>query len=193
MFQTGEPYSRPDLIAAFRRLGLEGGAYLASIPGSEFFEPQGGAWSPAEHARHLAKAARPFAQALRMPRIVIGLRFGLHRGPSLPFAELRQRYLAQLAAGGTAGRFTPSERPRPADAERGRDEVLAGWHAANLSLEGAVSGWAEGALDRYRLPHPLLGPLTVREMMAFSVYHTAHHLRRVAERRTHSTGGERAG
>jgi hypothetical protein len=35
----------------------------------------------------------------------------------------------------------------------------------------------------YRLPHPLLGKLTVREMLFFTVYHNAHHLDQVASRR----------
>ena len=37
--------------------------------------------------------------------------------------------------------------------------------------------WPEPSLDRYQLLHPLLGRLTVREMLEFSVYHHAHHLR----------------
>jgi hypothetical protein len=45
-----------------------------------------------------------------------------------------------------------------------------------------MTRWPERALDRHLLPHPLMGLLTIREMLAFTVYHTAHHLRRVADR-----------
>ena len=182
-FETGEPWSRPDLLAALRRLDDAGEAYLVAMPGDEFFEPQGSAWSPSMHLRHLAKSARPVARALRLPRLVLALRFGVHRGASATFVGLRERYLDRLAAGVDAGRFAPSERSPPADPGRGRDEVLAEWHAANRALETAAMCWREPALDRYRLPHPALGPLTLREMLAFTVYHTAHHLRRIAERR----------
>ena len=183
MFETGEPYAGSDLVEALRRLDVDGAAFWGSIPGAEFFEPQRAAWSPAEHARHLAKSARPVARALAAPRIVLAFRFGLHRGPSPDFAHLRDRYLAGLAAGAQAGRFSPRAKPIPPDAEAGRAEVIAEWRAANRALGGAVDRWAERSLDRYRLPHPVLGLLTVREMVAFSVYHTAHHLRWVAERR----------
>ncbi len=183
MFHTGEPYSGPDLAAALRRLDDAGEAYLRPMPGGEFFAPQGAAWSPAEHVRHLAKSPRPVARALDAPRIILAFRFGLHRGPSPTFAELRERYLAALAAGAQAGRFAPSAKAVPADPEAGRDDVLVEWHAANRSLERAVGRWSERSLDRHRLPHPVLGLLTVREMLAFTVYHTAHHLRRIAERR----------
>ena len=190
MFETGEPYSRSDLVAALRQLDRNGELFLRSIPGEEFFDPQGSAWSPAEHVRHLAKSARPVARAMGAPRIVLAFRFGLHRGASPPFADLRRRYLDRLAAGGQAGRFAPGPRPRPSDVEAGRSEVVAEWRAANGALETALARWAEPSLDRYRLPHPLLGPLTIREMNMFTVYHTAHHLRRIAERRTGGVGAE---
>ena len=50
-------------------------------------------------------------------------------------------------------------------------------------LEGAAELLTSQAdLDRYRLPHPLLGKLTVREMLFFTVYHNYHHVRSVADR-----------
>jgi hypothetical protein len=57
-----------------------------------------------------------------------------------------------------------------------------GWTRTTVELQNAIRRWPESALDGQLLPHPLLGPLTVREMRAFTVYHTAHHLQRVAER-----------
>ena len=59
---------------------------------------------------------------------------------------------------------------------------MARWSAATVNLCNQVARWNEADLDRYRMPHPLLGLLTVREMLQFTVYHTAHHLSRVAER-----------
>jgi hypothetical protein len=47
----------------------------------------------------------------------------------------------------------------------------------------ALQGWSEQALDRLRLPHPGLGLLTVREMLLFTLYHNAHHVFGVAQRR----------
>lgn len=39
-----------------------------------------------------------------------------------------------------------------------------------------VREWDEAALDRIRLPHPLLGKLAVRETLLFTLYHDRHHL-----------------
>ena len=38
----------------------------------------------------------------------------------------------------------------------------------------------EKQLDAYLLPHPLLGKLTLREMLYFTIYHVEHHGRLVA-------------
>jgi hypothetical protein len=182
MFETGEPHTGVELVAALGRVQQEGDAYLRTLPPSVFFAPQGPAWSPAEHARHLVKSLSPLVWVLRLPRPVIGLLFGRHRGPGRTFAELRQTYQATLAAGGQAGRFAPSVQPPPADLAEGQEKILRRLGATVRAVQSAFQRWPEPALDRYRLPHPLLGRLTLREMLAFSVYHHAHHLRRIAER-----------
>jgi hypothetical protein len=39
-----------------------------------------------------------------------------------------------------------------------------------------IGQWSEKNLDAYLLPHPLLGKITVREMLFFTTFHTDHHL-----------------
>jgi len=182
MFDTGEPHSGRELAEALGRLVAEGASLVARWPDTAFFARQGSYWSPAEHIRHLRKSSSPLVLALGLPRIVLGLRFGRHHGPSRSFNEMRRVYLGALSAGGLAGRFTPSPEPVPGDPAARRLEIMNAWTGITVSLGNAIARWDEPALDRYRLPHPLLGKLTVREMLHFTVYHTAHHLSRVAER-----------
>jgi DinB family protein len=182
LFDTGEPHSQADLVAALRRLHEESEQYLAALPAAVFVAPQGEKWSPADHVRHLAKSTFPLARALGLPRPLLFLRFGVSRRGSRAFPELREVYLAGLAAGGKAGRYAPSPRPIPADTEAWRTQVLGTWRQAHEALLAQAARWPERSLDRYRLPHPLLGPLTIREMLFFTLYHNAHHLRLVAAR-----------
>lgn len=184
---TGEPTSGPEIVAAMTRLHAESEAYLAAIPAAEFAAPQGEKWSPADHARHLARSTYPLVGALGLPKLLLGLRFGRGASASRRFAELRELYRTTLReTGATAGRFAPTPQAAPPDAaaaEAFQREVLARWRGAVTGLTRRVPGWSEAALDRYRLPHPLLGKLTVREMLFFTVYHNAHHLDQVASRR----------
>lgn len=181
-FDPGEPRTRLELEQALTRLVAEGMTLLAPLSDVTFFAPQGTFWSPAEHVRHLRKSSAPLVAALKLPQLVIRLRFGAHPGTSRSFAEMREAYLAKLAAGGTAGKFAPGQEAAPANPADRRREILNAWTQVTVDLTSAAARWSEPALDRHQLPHPLLGLLSVREMLAFTVYHTAHHLRRVEER-----------
>lgn len=181
-FATGAPATGADVDHALGALLASGTAYLSTLPDSAFFAAQGSAWSPARHVRHLQGSLEPLVLALKLPRWMLGLRFGHHHGPSRSFDEIRLAYLGHLAQGADAGRFTPSAEAPPGDPPARRAEIMREWAAASVRLQNARQRWPEGALDRHRLPHPILGILTVREMLSFTVYHTAHHLRRIAER-----------
>jgi hypothetical protein len=181
-FATGTPATGADVGHALGALLASGTAYLSTLPDPVFFAPQGAAWSPAGHIRHLHGSAEPLVLALRLPRWMLGLRFGHHMGASRSFDEIREVYRGHLAKGADAGRFTPSAEPPPANMAARRAEIMREWSVATTGLQNALGRWPEVALDRHRLPHPILGLLTVREMLSFTVYHTAHHLRRIAER-----------
>ena len=184
MFDTGDPYHSDEIARQLLSLHAESVRYLDEISVTEFFQPQALKWSPAEHVRHLHKSVRPLVKALTVPRIVLRLRFGRSRRRSRLFGDIRERYLARLGKGYGVNRYAPSARPLPSDARAWRAEIMRNWTASVNALAARVDRWRDGALDRYQLPHPLMGKLTVREMMFFTVYHNAHHVRLVAERRS---------
>ncbi|MEO8633981.1 MAG: DinB family protein [Gemmatimonadales bacterium] len=185
-FPTGCPHTGPEFAYVLGALLAEGHASLSQPPATGFFAPQGVAWAPSEHIRHLSRSSRPLVTALGLPRFLLGLRFGRHRGPSRGFEGVRHRYLAALDAGATAGRFTPPREPAPPDPVARRVDILSMWSRTTVDLTSAILRWPDAALDRYQLPHPVLGLLSVRDMLAFTVYHTAHHLRRIMERDAHA-------
>ncbi|MEO7795805.1 MAG: DinB family protein [Thermoanaerobaculia bacterium] len=183
-FATGEPFSGEEISAAMVRLHAVSERYLAAVPAEEFVQAQGEKWSPADHVRHLTKSTRPLVPALGLPKLLLGLRFGRASRESRRFSVLRGDYRRLLLLPGAgAGRFAPSARPLPADLDVWQREVLSSWRCAVSGLALKIPGWTESALDRYLLPHPLLGKLTVREMLFFTIYHNAHHLDQVAARR----------
>jgi len=181
-FETGTPASGRELSDALGALLASGVAYLSTLSDRQFFTPQGSAWSPADHVRHLQLAAAPLARGLSLPRWLLALRFGHGTGRSRSFEAVRELYRKALQGGAQAGRFGPRPEPHPDDAVPRRQEIVNAWSRVTVELQNVIARWPEHALDRQLLPHPVLGPLTVREMLAFTVYHTAHHLRRIAER-----------
>jgi hypothetical protein len=180
---TDAPATRAAIVAALERVHRESVAYWQTYPTPLFFAPLGTSWAPADHVRHLTKSVRAVAAGLRWPRLVLRVAFDRPRRPSRAYDVLRADYRAALARGGQAGKYAPSPiAVAGRSLEDTRAQIMA-YHAAAVDALGeAADRWAEAALDRYQLPHPLLGPLTIRELLAFTLYHNVHHVH-VAERR----------
>ena len=182
------PAMREEIVAEIARLAAEVERIASAFDTTTFFAPQhedGSArWSPAQQLRHLTRATYPLARAFRMPRLALLLRFGVTFRGRDSYDGLVRRYQHLLESRPSAGRFAPSA--DDVASEERRAEIVARFRDAVSQLIAGVESWPEGALDRYRLPHPLLGKLSAREMLFFTVFHTAHHGRQIARRaRTH--------
>ena len=178
------PSSREEIVAEIARLAGVVERIAGALDTATFFAPQqedGTArWSPAEQVRHLTRSTSPLTRAFLLPRVVLLLRFGITLRASQSYAQLVRRYEHLLESKPQAGRFAPSRDDAHDDARRA--EIMARFRDAISRLCAGVETWPEGALDRYRLPHPLLGKLSAREMLWFTVFHTAHHGGQIARR-----------
>lgn len=173
---VGNPSSLTEIEAALPRVSGEVSSTFSSIPPDLFFQHPPQVWSPAENLAHLLKSVRPVVLALRVPRQVSGLIWG-GAGASRSFAELVAEYKAALAAGGTApAAFVPELDEPSGDLQAAQQQLLANWQRTAQKLESALAGWQDADLDKARLPHPLLGKLTVRELLFFTLYHNLHHV-----------------
>ena len=179
------PSSRPEIMAELGRLAAEVERIAASFDTPSFFAAQhedGSArWSPAQQVRHLTRSTYPLARAFAMPRLPLLIRFGFTLRRPGTYASLVRRYEKLLESKPQAGRFAPD--PDASTDDERRAEIMARFRDAISKLDGAAEAWPERALDRYRLPHPALGKLTMREMLWFTVFHTAHHGGQMERRR----------
>lgn len=181
---VSEPFTAADLARDFSAVREWGSLFWQAVPADRFFESMDGAWSPADHVRHLIKSNRAVARALDMPRLVLLLRFGFTTRASRSYSALRATYKEALDAGLRAGSFTPSPLATPQQTADERARILDNWSVTLTTLESGARKWSERALNRLRLPHPGLGSLTVREMLFFTLYHNTHHVHGVAKRRS---------
>ena len=180
------PRSRDEILAALDRVHAESARYWTSFSTPTFFAPIESAWSPADNIRHLNKSIRAVTRGLQKRRFVLRLLFGRPQEASRPYDQLRDDYHRALEQGGQAGTFAPTLRGFPANAEAERARILRA-HAANVcDIDDAARAWPDALLDQYRLPHPLLGKLTIREMLFLTLYHSQHHVdvvrRRLAQK-----------
>jgi hypothetical protein len=179
---TSDPYTRTEIVNALQALAGEGLNFWTDIDPDRFVTRFGEAWSPADNVRHLIKSTTPVAKALNLRGPALATKFGPGRGESLSFQGLRDKYQSVLAGGADAGKYAPEEQEPPADHAAWQREIVAECRDAVLALANAAEQWDDGDLDKYQIPHPLLGNLTVREMLFFTLYHHGHHRQNVVRR-----------
>jgi hypothetical protein len=166
------------LIDDIRSSEREVAEFFRSLSPTEIALREGSAWTPAEHLDHLNIAVSAVARGIGTSRLLLLLRFGWARRGSRSFDQVREDYLARLAAGGVArGGFVPVVKDLDAEEAANRQhDLLARWQRVNGRLYARLAKWSEKDLDRIQLPHPLLGKITTREMVYFTIYHNHHHV-----------------
>ena len=188
MFEERIPGTRQEMRTALIEQRREIADYLVGFTDEEFFAPQGEHWSPAGHMRHLNKSVRAVAGGVEQSRLAL-LVFGRASDGSRSYEEVVAIYRAALEAGGEAGAYGPSDRKPELTPDAWRRQIMAHWEDTCSQLAKAVLGWSESQLDVYRLPHPLIGKLTLRELLWWNLYHNLHHARRIAERAEEGPAG----
>ena len=114
--------------------------------------------------------------------MLLRILFGTARKPSRPYTKLIEEYRVATEQGGGAGQTTPEPASVLGNDARKRVELMSRRRELTEQFWNAVESWRDADLDRYRLPHPLMGKVTLREMLFFSLYHSYHHVRNVATR-----------
>ncbi|HXQ39180.1 MAG TPA: DinB family protein, partial [Anaerolineales bacterium] len=131
---------------------------------------------PSDNIDHLIKSHKPITKALKLPKFTLLAMFGKPQKPSMTYGELCQIYRDELAKGAQAsGRYLPDQDSPTGEVERKKKELLDQFSIASNELVSIVEKWEEDELDGYLLPHPLIGKLTIREMLFFTIYHNLRH------------------
>lgn len=148
-------------------------AYVGGLSEVDFMAAPPQKWNAAQQLNHLVRATAPVVLAFMLPKFVLRVLFGTANRPSRSYEELVAKYNAALAAGGKAsGQYIP-----PATPWEAHTRLLRLLERNSSRLCKQVAFCSEEDLDRYILPHPLIGKLTLREMLYFTAYHVKHHQR----------------
>ena len=138
---------------------------------NQFTVSANGKWNSSQQLDHIIRAVQPVVFAFSLPAILLRLFFGRPNRLSKSFPELVAKYQTKLAAGGRAsGRFVPKGFPFTE-----KEKAIEQLNRLVEKLNTKVQAKGENELDELLLPHPLLGKLTLREMLYFTAYHAEHH------------------
>ncbi len=147
--------------------------YLEYLTKDEFEYAPSGKWNAGEQTIHVLKSQKAINKGLKLPKFILKNRVGKANRPSKNYDQVVSRYQERLSEFGS--RQGPKEYQPSKAKHTDLKRMLEGFVKAESTLEKSLNKWTEEQLDDYILPHPLLGKVTVREMLYFSIYHMDHH------------------
>jgi DinB superfamily len=176
VFENQEVFMNPamtqtELVQALEARQNELKIFFSSIPEDDFLADAGPKWNPAQHLIHLTKSGSRIAQGLQVKDQLPNFDQPSSRG----YETIRDTYLAAL-------KLAPAEllakvgASVQVDADSSQAQIIGAYLLAGTQLREAAQTWSENDLDAKAMPHPVLGNLSIREMLEFVVYHDLHHL-----------------
>jgi len=146
--------------------------YTQQLSQDEYEYAPKGKWNAGEQTLHLIKSVKPVAKGLAMPKFLIKYNFGQANRPSRDYDGLVARYQRGLAENpGIAPKaYAPARVTQKQSVEL--DKKLRGYIEA---INSKLAKWSEEQLDQFVAPHPLIGKITFREVLYFTIYHAQHH------------------
>ncbi len=161
--------NRPQLTSKLKSQYQQFADYIIGLSDEQLVTAPTGKWSAGQHAEHLLKSVAPLNKVMQARPILES--FGRAEHPSRDYDAIVAYYRETLAKG-------YEDRPQflPAEVTAEQSAGLISKLLAEVdTLCDLLVGYSEEDLDQLVIPHPLLGNLTIREMMLFTAYHGYHH------------------
>jgi hypothetical protein len=150
---------------------------IYSLDDAQFEHSVQNKWSAGQQLEHIYLSIKPLEKALLLPRFLLRLFFGKTRQPSHRYDMVVEKYKDQLAHGAKA---SPKYIPELVSNDK-REALIKSLRHSLYQLTSLIKKFKEEDMDSFLLPHPLLGKLTLREMLYFTIYHVKHHEANIRE------------
>ncbi|MEM9934324.1 MAG: DinB family protein [Bacteroidota bacterium] len=149
-------------------------SYIDSLSQEEFeYAHEGVKWAPGQDLVHINASVKPLAtMVFSVPKLMLGYKFGKANRPSNDYEDLVARYQESVGPGGVKAKGIYDPAPLGFQEKNSQLRTL---EVRINSLSRKVKRSSENSLDKYIVPHPALGKITLRELLYFTIYHVQHH------------------
>ncbi len=130
-------------------------------------------WNTGEHVVHLIQSEKALNKGLSMPKFYLKYKFGTNNRENRSYNEVVKKYQDKLAA--NPGAVSPISKKMPTITLANKNTFISKLDNEKTKLLKKLQKWSDKDLDTYLLPHPLLGRMTIREILMWNAYHTEHH------------------
>ena len=145
--------------------------YINGLSNDEFIFAYESKWTAGQQLKHIVLCVNPLVQVFGMPNAMIEQNFGTTKTKSRTYDKLLSDYLEKLNQGGQA----PDPLVPEIVAGNEKSELLMTLPKLIEKLNTEIEDLTENELDTLCIPHPLLGNITLREMLYNAIYHVQHH------------------
>jgi hypothetical protein len=148
---------------------------VESLTETQCMTPPAGKWTGLQHVKHIELAVSPLLKFMSDREKLFSRNFGMTDFPPRTYEAIETMYLTLLVPGLLAPeRYTPGP-ILYSDKKLIFEELQQKIDA----LKQCLDQWTEVELDRYIIPHPLMGNISLREQLYFCIYHPKHHVRNI--------------
>lgn len=132
-----------------------------------------GKWTTGQHTLHLLQSIIPLNKALSLPKFILKYKFGKSNRDTRDYETVISNYSNKLKSvnGKT---FGPSKNMRVPNTND-KKYIINRLKIQNKKLQHKLLKWSDEDLDNYILPHPLMGKMTVREIVMWTAFHIEQH------------------
>ena len=149
--------------------------YLNNLSPTDFAFSFQQKWTAGQQLEHIIRSVKPLVKVFGMPPEMIGQAFGKTNRTNISYVELVNNYQAQLMK----GRKAPSIfLPKASNFDQ-KTENLQTLASLVNALKNRVANFKESELETLQIPHPLMGNISLKEMLYHCIYHVQHHQRQI--------------
>jgi hypothetical protein len=138
-------------------------------------------WSAGQDLVHLIKVLRIVNIGFTLPKPFLRLIFGINKSDNRSFEYLQKLYKNALEGGAKAPKIYI---PKPVSYNE-KDKLIQKYESLNKSFIDKLNNHSQYELVSYRLPHPILGKISLGELANFTSFHTSHHFEALKSKIAH--------
>jgi hypothetical protein len=130
-------------------------------------------WTVGQQIQHLVDSLQQLNSALSYPNFILKYKFGICNREIRDYETVAKNYQNKLIEFKDRARAFNQNLKKPLLNER--NNLLSKLQIQNKKLQYKTSKLKDKSLDTLLLPHPLMGRMTLREIIMWTAHHTEHH------------------
>lgn len=130
-------------------------------------------WTTGQQIQHLVDSLQLLNNALSYPRFFLKYKFGLCNREPRGYETVAKNYQQKLKDNQDRARLFNQKLKKPL--QKNRERLLNRLQIQSKKLQFKIRKISDINLDTLVIPHPLMGKMTIREIIMWTAHHTEHH------------------